>query len=1560
MLIQVVRFFAVVFLLLIMAFPVCAADLSPINTQVIGRSDMLWRGPAALRVIVSDERTGRPVRANVSISIGDARGGALKRLYDGHTNAAGTIDADFKVLTNSPGSHALVVNVNSPIGLDTFSQPITLTSISQLLLTCDKPIYQPGQVIHLRALARDVATQRALANKPLTFEVEDARGNKVYKSRKILSAYGVASDDFQLADEVNMGTFTLRAIIADDTAEKKVQVSQYVLPKFKVSLTTERPYYLPGETLAGTLNAKYFFGKPLVNAIVHLSFDSADIGVTELAVKDGHTNGDGGYDFSFKLPNSFIGQPLDQGKARVEVDATVTDTANQVQQGNVSVPVVNSPVVLALVPESRQVVPHIENRVYIAAATPDGRPLAGRPVSVSLDGSVQKAELTTDDLGLAIYSFKVSTNNTLVAIHASTSDDLGHRGSADFNLNSAPNTEGLILRTDRTIAKVGDLLHLDALSTSKNGTLFVDVVRDGQTILTQSAPMSDGHASLPLRITPDMTGTIEIHAYKILANEDIIRDTRLVVVSPADDLSVTMTADRQQYRPGDDARVDFTVRDHSGAGVAAALGVAVVDESVYALSELQPGLAKIYFTLEKELMEPKYEIHGLTPVGLIEAPGSRSQQYQSARQLGAAMLLANVPVSSDFDYNTDTFDVRYKSFIEKTISTEMLTSYQEIADALDRYRRATGAQLAVRDGLFTLVHDGYLPVGTLKDHWGHFYQASANDLSTYGSPNFSLNSSGLDGKWGTDDDIRNFVAWKQFMPNGKPKYVCINGGQVTKTVAGYSFQQIFETDRNGPGGGDFGGIRLDAGAVPKFAGAGAPAAMAGMNIFAAVVEREARSVPIHGQVWLMYQGTASQVAPRLRQYFPETLYWNPSVITDDSGHAQVSVPLADSITTWRASIMANTESGLLGSASGSIRVFQDFFIDMDLPVNMTQHDQVDLPVVVYNYLPRAQNVRLTLTSEPWFSRSGPATQTVHVGSGDVESVSFPITVNTIGHHDLTVTAHGQAMSDAIRKPIEVVPDGKEVNTVINDQMSGAADNTVLIPANAIDGASSVWVKVYPGTFSQVVDGLEGLLRMPNGCFEQTSSSTYPDVLVLDYLKQTKKINPEMEMRAGQYINVGYQRLVTFECRSGGFSWFGDEPANQILTAYGLLEFSDMRRVHDVDPALIHRTSEWLASKQRPDGSFLETNQGVAEGIINRQTGALRTTAYVGWALSEAGYKGAQVDKALDYVRTHAAESKDPYTQAVILNFLDSVAPDGSAAESAAETLVSTAKDDGKSSYWVSDTQTFTGAQQGGADLETTGLAAYALARYGRKAEFTKKVLTHLVESKTAFGCWETTQGTVWSLKALLYAGEHSVGGGGGRLTIDANGTPLQTVVITADNSDVMRQIPLGNLTRPGSNDIRMTYKGDGAPIYQIVGRYYVPWKQIASEPQKIEPLTIKVDYDKTKLSTTDTAIVTVTIHNQTHQRAEMPLIDLGIPPGFTVNSDQLDDAKGAGTISKYTLTGRQIIVYMQKLEPDATVTLHYSLQAKYPVKVRTPLSKVYPYYNPENTSISQPQDLVVE
>ena len=255
-------------------------------------------------------------------------------LFAGRLNRRGTTEAQFRFPANLVGSYELHYTVDTSIGSTEFTQPIRLEDKVSILLTTEKPIYQPGQTIHVRALALDRSNHEAAANRKLTFEVEDSRGNKVFKKATETDGYGIASTEFALADEVNLGTYHLRALIDEseaptNTAEIALNVERYVLPKFKVAVDfagkdnkTKRGYR-PGDHVTGTIHANYFFGKPVDDAAITVKASSMDVSIFDVASVQGKTDREGTYHFDLPLPSYFAGRPLTQGAARVLIEATV-------------------------------------------------------------------------------------------------------------------------------------------------------------------------------------------------------------------------------------------------------------------------------------------------------------------------------------------------------------------------------------------------------------------------------------------------------------------------------------------------------------------------------------------------------------------------------------------------------------------------------------------------------------------------------------------------------------------------------------------------------------------------------------------------------------------------------------------------------------------------------------------------------------------------------------------------------------------------------------------------------------------------------------------------------------------------------------------------------------------------------------------------------------------------------------------------------------------------------------------------------------------------------------
>ncbi len=228
----------------------------------------------------------------------------------------------------------------------------------------------------------------------------------------------------------------------------------------------------------------------------------------------------------------------------------------------------------------------------------------------------------------------------------------------------------------------------------------------------------------------------------------------------------------------------------------------------------------------------------------------------------------------------------------------------------------------------------------------------------------------------------------------------------------------------------------------------------------------------------------TQEPRKIRKDFPETMLWEPSLITDPNGNAYMDTNMADSITTWRMSTVASTLDGKLGGRTDRIVVFQDFFIDIDLPVALTRGDEISLPVAIYNYLEVPQTVKVAIKTDqdnPWFDLMDIKEKTVNLEPGEVTAVYFRIRAGLVGWHEFTVFGYGTQMSDAISRRIEVLPDGMEFNTSVSDFLSDKnIDHVLHIPADAIDDASKILVKFYPGIFSQVVEGLDKLIKVPYG------------------------------------------------------------------------------------------------------------------------------------------------------------------------------------------------------------------------------------------------------------------------------------------------------------------------------------------------------------------------------------------------------------------------------------------------------------------------------------------------
>ena len=623
---------------------------------------------------------------------------------------------------------------------------------------------------------------------------------------------------------------------------------------------------------------------------------------------------------------------------------------------------------------------------------------------------------------------------------------------------------------------------------------------------------------------------------------------------------------------------------------------------------------------------------------------------------------------------------------------------------------------------------------------------------------------------------------------------------------------------------------------------------------------------------------------------------------------------------------------------------------------LTRNDEIAIPVVCYNYLDKPQSVSLTLQPQDWFESQSPETVTLDLGANEVASGYFRIKARRVGTHMLTVTAKGSQTGDAIQRQIRVSPDGAPVESLTDGTLTTAAEHTFDIPDHAIADSQQLLLKFYPSTFSEIVEGLDGILRMPSGCFEQTSSAAYPNVMALLYMKNTNQVTPEIEIKARKFITAGYQRLLTFEVAGGGFDWFGHPPANELLTAYGVLEFTDMAKVHNVDPAVIDRASRWLVSRQNADGSW---SSGRGVHTWNAVDNKLMATAYIAWALAEAGHRGPEINKALSFLRSNINATDQSYTLALAANAFCGFNKNDPFGRELVRRLHDSFIRESETAHITSTGTSATYSTGVCLEIETTALATLAIIRSNQFPNTAKKALTWLSQQKDSHGTWHSTQATILAMKALIAGTGHALPGDSSMtIQIDVNGQSVDSVNISPANSDLLHTVSLTQHLRGGANTISIEKDGDDQIAYRLVGAYWLP--QAARPAPADEELTIDIEYDRTSLAVDDTLTCTVDVTANTPAPINMAIIDLGIPPGFAVDAGAFEHLIESGMIAKYELTSNQCILYVRNIQPKKTLHFEYRLRARYPIRAKAPPARVYEYYNPQNEAQTQPVEIVVE
>lgn len=1451
--------------------------------------------------------------------------------------------------------------------------PLSTAAAGPLVhVTTDRPVYQPGERVYVRAVVLDRVTRLPLATPSgqpqpqVQAMLLDARDAPVAHDRDQQLPGGVASFVLPIPADSAGGPHTVHVASADgafpaETAE--IVVRSFRAPLLQKEIVLDRMSYAPGARGAAAVTVKRLAAGNL-GAVGASARGALVIDGTEVWNEKRVLGALGEATFAFVIPKD-----VDKGAARFV--ATIDDGGIVETEVRPFV-VPTGKVHVAAFPEGGELIAGVDNGLYLELTDALGRP-------------VDEAGEIVDERGRRVVSFRTQHQGRVrLSLLPRTGSTYQVRLVGQREPFALPEVkeQGLALRLLGSDIAPDAPLRLDVAGRG-NGPWLLGVfcrgVLVGQTTL-RANERGELREVATVPLPPTATGVLRTTVFDRTLQPVA---ERLVRRLSSQRLDVGLAAQQPTLSPGDAQQITVKTTDETGKPQQALVGMRVTDVAATSLgSEPQVGLvdyAMLFADVEK------MENLGDFFLGSADAAnhadlllGTRGwRRFVWRNDAPAQAAIATMGKVADGTLAREGFS--HTPQVASNLQAAQAAG-NALAWAAHRAERrfAGAAEFAAIALLLLSLTEAFawlLRRTTRAAPWWQGLVAATTAVGLLllfvpqmvGMPRPPETSAGVDtdGLWGEQTDFAKMAGRVTVLAAGE-----------TPAVDGLTDSSAFFFRDHLALGGSGWQASLGAGPIPTMLpfdlGAGGWDDRVIRNGFIQQspwpASDPATRLPQRGDdtslAWCPQDVPGYYLAQwRERQYahqhvpsddradFTSTIYWNTLVATDAHGSAAVTFATSDAVTTWRvhADAHAPTGTGRLGQGSLDFTTRLPLHVEAKLPDEVSAGDRLQIPVHAVVTDPGITELALTATLGQGLQLAdgAPARLLLQQGRG---RALLPITVgDTVGTATIQLEAKAGRFVDRVLHRLTIAPRGFPHRRSLGGSVGPAqpATATIAIPSDPVAGSGRITLKVYPSPISALTEGLAGILQEPHGCFEQASSSNYPNTLVLNLLEANGDDIPLVAARARELLPRGYAKITSYECRQKGYEWFGADPGHEALTAYGLLQFHDMAKVFDVDAAMVDRTKQWLLARRDGKGNFV--HQGRDHHSFGGRSQVL-TNAYVVYALLQAGTPAADLEAELAALVARAA-TDDPYELALIAcAFQLAQRPE---AGTVRQRLATLQESDG-SLHGTTSSITCSGGRD--LDVETTGFAILAWLPDAAFTDSVRRAIGFVQACRSAQGTFGATQATIVALRALTaYATAARTMRTAGTLRILEGGRQLAERAFTATETAALT-FELWDLLPAGEHTLRLQVDGGGGPLPWACDVAYHA-EQPADDPAAA--IAIRASLRTPTANEGDTVALDVTVGNTTAVEQPTPIAIVGLPAGCELPTRVLEDLQKGGAFASWELRGRELVLYWRALAPGAEQRLTLDLIARIPGTTAGPASRAYLYYTPSQKRWAPPLALDV-
>lgn len=1366
----------------------------------------------------------------------------------------------------------------------------------------DKSFYKPGETVWFTAHLRDAATLKPSPNSDIVhIELITPKGS-IARHYKIVAKDGAAQGDFDLAGYTG-GIYKIKAYTEwqknDESAllfEKEITVQQVVMPRLKMKIDFEKKAYGKGDVVTAKLELNTNENKPLANRKVKFK---AMLNGVDFEDKNATTDAAGKVNLKFTLPKDL--------KTTDGVINALIDFEGSTESISRSIPIVLNEIKMEFFPEGGDMVAGTSARVAFRALNEFGKAADVEGIIVNSKG-VFVQQFTSYHMGMGAVEFTPQAGETYKARITKPEGILN-----EYELPEALKA-GYVIKASSGV----DRLNIN-VNSFRDEQLSIAVQQCDKMLFAKSfnALKGDNMVSIPTAGFP-----IGVAQVTLFDAKGIVRAERLVFTNKGKQLNIAVTTDKQQYQPREKVVMSIRVTDEDGLPMPGSFSLSVVDDNLLTFADDKQGNILAKMLLEPELKEK------------VEEPNFYfdKKEEKADRALDYLLMTSGWRRYTWKQIEQGAYPAVAYTAEKATLSGIVYDGYtsQPVSGATVRIKDAGRTAITGKDGKFTLNGFDIATNNQLE------ITASNFNKSTQAISNYGVNQA-----FYVYDERRTYKfmeavpmaaggaveerAVRRDLAEVKAVNMAVEDIAAAADLADWEEVPKEEKENNDAG---FEGKKFEPEQVADFRNVEMQKMDKNVEQQNAVTYYRAKEFPKRKYT----------AADTTRNDFATTLYWNGNVTTDHTGKAKVEFTTNDMISSFKTTIEGFGDDGSIGRAEQLFTTNQPFAMDVKIPAEMVAGDKMMIPVFLKNSTSNSLDGKFVVLSPKQLNILSKVSE-VHIAANESKVIYLEtIATNQIGEGKLEVKFISGTIKDAFTKDVKVIAKGFPVNVSLSGQ--DLSKDFYINPVNVVPGSVKVNFTAYPSVMTELMSGVDAILREPYGCFEQTSSSNYPNIMVLQYLKTMQVNNPALEARAKKLLDDGYKKLVAFETKENGYEWFGAEPAHEALTAYGLMEFEDMKAVYPgVDQNMINRTAKLLMDKRDGNGGFkknpraLDSFGGADEDITN---------CYIVYALTEAG-QGKEIGKEIDAAYKSAKKSNDPYMLALMANALFNV-KDTKRADELVNILVNMQQEAGS---WTGKKHSITRSTGQSLQIETTSLVALAIMKSQNPnvASLTSAV-KFLVDSRSGYGMFGSTQSTILALKALTqYAVFSKKTDEAGTVEVLVNNVVVGSKKYEKGEKGSITIDGLEKYIAEGKQKVQVRFTGCKNALPYAMN---VSYSTTLPESSKQCVVSLKTKLNAKSVNVGETLRLSATLKNTTNEGQPMTMAIIGIPAGFSAQPWQLKELQEKGVVDFYEVIGSNIACYYRDLAPGEEKMINLDLKAELPGEYDAPASSAYLYYTNEH------------